>query len=52
VFTAVLSGASANPQANLGAMSALNLVSVPEPSTLAMAGVGLASMLMFRRRNK
>jgi hypothetical protein len=25
---------------------------VPEPSTLAMAGVGLASMLMFRRRNK
>jgi len=25
---------------------------VPEPSTLAMAGVGLASMLIFRRRNK
>jgi len=25
---------------------------VPEPSTLAMAGVGLASMLFFRRRNK
>jgi hypothetical protein len=52
VFTAVLSGASANPQANLGNMAALNLVSVPEPSTMAMAGVGLASMLLFRRRNK
>jgi len=25
---------------------------VPEPSTLAMAGVGLASMLIFRRKNK
>jgi hypothetical protein len=24
----------------------------PEPSTLAMAGVGLASMLIFRRKNK
>jgi hypothetical protein len=24
---------------------------VPEPSTLAMAGVGLASMLLFRRKN-
>jgi hypothetical protein len=30
----------------------INLVSaVPEPSTLAMAGVGLASMLLFRRKN-
>jgi Ca2+-binding RTX toxin-like protein len=25
---------------------------VPEPTTLAMAGVGLASMLIFRRKNK
>jgi hypothetical protein len=33
-------------------MPALNLTAVPEPSTLAMAGVGLASMLIFRRRNK
>jgi hypothetical protein len=38
----------------LNNMPALNLVTtaVPEPSTLAMAGVGLASMLIFRRRNK
>jgi hypothetical protein len=34
-------------------MPALNLTTaVPEPSTLAMAGVGLASMLIFRRKNK
>jgi len=34
-------------------MPALNLTAaVPEPSTFAMAGVGLASMLIFRRRNK
>jgi hypothetical protein len=33
-------------------MSALNLTSsvIPEPSTLAMAGVGLASMLFMRRK--
>jgi hypothetical protein len=28
------------------------VVSTPEPSTLAMAGVGLAPMLIFRRKNK
>jgi len=34
-------------------MSAVNVITVvPEPSTMAMAGVGLASMLIFRRRNK
>jgi len=53
-FSETLSGGTATP-ANLGNMPALNLVTttvVPEPSTLAMAGVGLASMLIFRRRNK
>lgn len=28
----------------------LNLIVVPEPSTLALAGLGLASLLIFRRR--
>jgi len=52
VFSEVLSSASSPTQVGVDQMPALNLVSVPEPSTLAMAGVGLASMLMFRRRNK
>jgi len=51
-FTEVLTSSTAQPQANINNMPALNLVTtvVPEPSTLAMAGVGLASMLIFRRR--
>jgi len=51
VFSGILSGQNP-PYLNVIGMPALNLVAVPEPSTLAMAGVGLASMLMFRRRNK
>jgi len=54
-FSEALSGQNP-PYANINNMPALNLVTtttvVPEPSTLAMAGVGLASMLIFRRRNK
>jgi hypothetical protein len=51
-FAVVLTSTTAQPQANIDAMPALNLVNVvPEPSTLAMAGVGLASMLLFRRKN-
>jgi hypothetical protein len=52
-FTEVLGGQNP-PYTTINNMPALNLVTtvVPEPSTLAMAGVGLASMLMFRRRNK
>jgi len=51
VFTEVLS-TQFPPLQGIGNMPALNLVSVPEPSTMAMAGVGLASMLLFRRKNK
>lgn len=51
-FPVVLSSATGTEAALIN-MPALNLVTaVPEPSTLAMAGVGLASMLIFRRRNK
>jgi len=51
VFSEVLGGPTSVPPPTLGAFSGLAL-SVPEPSSLAMAGVGLASMLIFRRRNK
>jgi len=50
VFTEVLSAATSPTQANISNIASLNLVAVPEPSTLAMAGIGLASMLIFRRR--
>jgi hypothetical protein len=42
------------PSADISGVGIIGLVptAVPEPSTLAMAGVGLASMLIFRRRNK
>jgi len=57
VFTESLGGVGTPPSAaaTINNMPALNLVTttvVPEPSTLAMTGVGLASMLFFRRRNK
>jgi len=54
VFSGVLGGPPSVPPPSLGGFTglALTTVAVPEPSTLAMAGVGLASMLMFRRRNK
>jgi hypothetical protein len=52
-FQVTLSATTSPIIANLSAMPALNLTTaVPEPSTLAMAGVGLASMLIFRRKNK
>jgi len=53
VFSEVL--ASATGQANdIQGMGALNLTAniIPEPTSLAMAGLGIASMLVFRRRNK
>jgi len=52
VFSEVLSSSTSPTQTGIDQMPALNLVNaVPEPSTLAMAGVGLASMLIFRRKN-
>jgi len=38
------------PQA-FGNMPSITLAVVPEPSTLALAGLGLASLFLYRRRN-
>lgn len=35
---------------NLGGLTSFSLVPVPEPSTLALAGLGAAALLIFRRR--
>jgi hypothetical protein len=51
VFSEALVANTSPIPAVIDQMPALNLVAVPEPSTLAMAGVGLASMLLFRRKN-
>jgi hypothetical protein len=55
VFSEVLVATTSPIPAVANNLPSINLVPttvVPEPSTLAMAGVGLASMLFFRRKNK
>ena len=39
------------PPASLDGMPAMQLALIPEPSIIALAGLGLASLLAFRRRN-
>lgn len=43
-------GSPATPPATLSSLTAFNLVGVPEPSTFALAGLGAAALLIFRRR--
>jgi len=57
VFTEAVPAGSTGFPVDITGVGIINLTQVattvvPEPSTLAMAGVGLASMLMFRRKNK
>jgi hypothetical protein len=55
VFNETIPGPPNTPPALTGvgivALTQVPTTIVPEPSTLAMAGVGLASMLIFRRKN-
>jgi len=50
-FTDAVTSTSSFPNANIDNMPVLNLTSVPEPATFALAGLGLASLLAFRRRS-
>jgi hypothetical protein len=43
-------GSPPTTPATLTGMPSMNLVAVPEPATFALAGLGLASLLIFRRR--
>jgi len=44
-------GAPPNPAVSIGdAMPSFNVVTAPEPATLAICGLGAASLLLFRRR--
>jgi hypothetical protein len=54
VFSEAVPAPPATPPAltGLGTINLTQVSTVPEPSTLAMTGVGLASMLFFRRKNK
>ncbi len=39
-----------SPNSNLQGLTSFNLVPVPEPTTLALGGLGAAALLLFRRR--
>jgi len=39
------------PAPNLGGMPSVTLAAVPEPSVIALGALGVASLLVFRRRN-
>jgi len=40
-----------NDKGNPGGMTSFNLYIIPEPSTMALAGLGLAALLVLRRRS-
>jgi len=54
VFSETIAGGATAFPGDVSGVGVIALTTniVPEPSTLAMAGVGLVSMLFFRRKNK
>ena len=51
VMTPAQLGAATGVGAFMSSFQVFNAVAVPEPSTFALAGLGLAGLLIFRRRN-
>jgi len=49
-FTVNAIGGDFNTPPNLLALQSFNIYSVPEPTTFALAGLGAAALLIFRRR--
>jgi hypothetical protein len=47
---AIGGGEPPNPSALLAGLQSFNIYFVPEPSTMALAGLGAAALLIFRRR--
>jgi hypothetical protein len=50
-FNETVLSATSIPPAYLSSATSLNIVTVPEPTTLALAGLGAAGLLAFRRRS-
>jgi hypothetical protein len=49
-FTVNLIGGSVNTTPPLTGLTSFNVYAVPEPATMALAGLGAAALLIFRRR--
>jgi len=49
-FTVASIGGSSNPAPNLVGLQSFSIYIIPEPSTMALAGLGAAALLIFRRR--
>jgi hypothetical protein len=50
IFNLANIGGTFNTPPNLVGLQSFNLYLVPEPSTFALAGLGAAALLIFRRR--
>jgi hypothetical protein len=49
IFGAVFGGTGTPPQGLVG-MTSFSIYTIPEPTTFALAGLGMAALLVFRRR--